>query len=118
MTSTGLNAVEARAAASGGANKRAYVRRIFSEIAPRYDLLNHLLSAGIDKRWRTRAIASLGLTGRETLLDVCTGTADVALEARAERRSAGHSTAARVVGVDFSSILPEKSTPTTRAAAE
>jgi demethylmenaquinone methyltransferase / 2-methoxy-6-polyprenyl-1,4-benzoquinol methylase len=69
---------------------------MFDAIAPRYDLLNHLLSAGIDKRWRTRAIASLGLSGRETLIDVCTGTADVALEATG---------AARVVGVDFAGAM-------------
>ena len=69
---------------------------MFDAIAPRYDLLNHLLSAGIDKRWRKRAIASLGLTGRETLIDVCTGTADVALEAIG---------AAHVVGVDFAGAM-------------
>ena len=69
---------------------------MFDAIAPRYDLLNHLLSAGIDRRWRERAIRSLGLTGRETVLDVCTGTADVALQARA---------AARVVGVDFAGAM-------------
>jgi demethylmenaquinone methyltransferase/2-methoxy-6-polyprenyl-1,4-benzoquinol methylase len=69
---------------------------MFDAIAPRYDLLNHLLSAGIDKRWRKRAIASLGLTGRETLIDVCTGTADVALEATG---------AAHVVGVDFAGAM-------------
>ena len=43
---------------------------MFDAIAPRYDLLNRVLSAGIDKRWRARAIRSLHLTGRETLLDV------------------------------------------------
>ena len=69
---------------------------MFDAIAPRYDLLNHLLSAGIDRRWRKRAIATLGLTGRETLIDVCTGTADVALEA---------SGAARVIGVDFAGAM-------------
>ena len=69
---------------------------MFDAIAPRYDLLNHLLSAGIDKRWRRRAIASLALSGRETLIDVCTGTADVALEATG---------AARVVGVDFAGAM-------------
>ena len=53
---------------------------MFDAIAPRYDLLNRVLSAGIDRRWRARAIRSLALTGRETLLDVCTGTADVALK--------------------------------------
>ena len=74
---------------------------MFDAIAPRYDLLNHVLSAGIDRRWRARAIRSLRLTGRETLLDVCTGTADVALEAR--RRGPGR--AARVVGVDFAGAM-------------
>ena len=69
---------------------------MFDAIAPRYDLLNHLLSAGIDKRWRKRAIASLALSGRETLIDVCTGTADVALDA---------TDAARVVGVDFAGAM-------------
>ena len=69
---------------------------MFDAIAPRYDLLNHLLSAGIDKRWRKRAIVSLALTGRETLIDVCTGTADVALDATG---------AARVVGVDFAGAM-------------
>jgi demethylmenaquinone methyltransferase/2-methoxy-6-polyprenyl-1,4-benzoquinol methylase len=73
---------------------------MFDAIAPRYDLLNHLLSAGIDRRWRAAAIRSLQLTGRETLLDVCCGTADVALEAR--RAGPG---AARVVGVDFSGAM-------------
>ena len=69
---------------------------MFDAIAPRYDLLNRVLSAGIDRRWRARAIRSLALTGRETLLDVCTGTADVALQAR---------DAARVVGVDFAGAM-------------
>src|SRR4051812_30453546 len=73
---------------------------MFDAIAPRYDLLNHLLSAGIDRRWRQRAIRSLGLTGRERLIDVCTGTADVALQARQEPRGAGC-----VLGVDFSGAM-------------
>src|SRR5262245_27111187 len=75
---------------------------MFDAIAPRYDLLNHLLSAGIDRRWRVKAIRSLQLTGKETLLDICCGTADVALEGR---RSSGHSAAARVIGVDFSAAM-------------
>jgi demethylmenaquinone methyltransferase/2-methoxy-6-polyprenyl-1,4-benzoquinol methylase len=74
---------------------------MFDAIAPRYDLLNHLLSAGIDKKWRARAIRSLQLTGRETLVDVATGTADVALQAR----RAGSIGAARVVGVDFAGAM-------------
>jgi demethylmenaquinone methyltransferase / 2-methoxy-6-polyprenyl-1,4-benzoquinol methylase len=74
---------------------------MFDAIAPRYDLLNRVLSAGIDRRWRTRAIESLGLTGREVLLDVCTGTADVALAARLPSGDGASFGAARVVGVDF-----------------
>jgi demethylmenaquinone methyltransferase / 2-methoxy-6-polyprenyl-1,4-benzoquinol methylase len=80
---------------------------MFDEIAPRYDLLNHLLSAGIDRRWRREAIASLHLTGRETLIDVCTGTADVALEARQARR---------VLGVDFAGEMLRLGLDKVRAA--
>ncbi len=54
------------------------VSRMFDRIAPTYDVLNHLLSANIDARWRTRAVAALGLTGRERVLDACTGTGDLA----------------------------------------
>src|SRR6266705_1575935 len=76
---------------------------MFDAIAPRYDLLNHLLSAGIDRRWRAAAIRSLTLTGCETLLDICCGTADVALEGR--RGGPSGPPAARAVGVDFSGAM-------------
>ena len=69
---------------------------MFDGIAAHYDLLNHLLSAGIDRRWRTRAIRALELTGRETVLDVCTGTADLAIAAADSPAGARH-----VIGVDF-----------------
>jgi len=73
---------------------------MFDAIAARYDFLNHLLSAGIDKRWRKRAIRSLGLTGRERVLDLCTGTADLAIAAvRAQPP------ASRVVGIDFAGAM-------------
>jgi demethylmenaquinone methyltransferase / 2-methoxy-6-polyprenyl-1,4-benzoquinol methylase len=87
---------------------------MFDAIAPRYDLLNHLLSAGIDKRWRSRAIRSLQLTGRETLVDVATGTADVALEAR----RAGTAGAAKVLGVDFAGAMLALGLIKVRAAGE
>ena len=59
----------------------AKIAGMFDAIAGRYDLLNTVLSGGVDRYWRHHAIASLKLTGRERLLDVCTGTADVALGA-------------------------------------
>ncbi len=79
---TRTEADEARAAAAGGAGKRAYVQRMFSDIAPGYDLLNRVLSASIDRRWRRAAIAELGWSrapeGR--YLDLCAGTLDVGVQ--------------------------------------
>lgn len=72
----------------------ARVAGMFDAIAARYDFLNHLLSAGFDRLWRRRAVRSLGLRGGETVVDVCTGTADVALAAL-------DGGAGRVLGVDF-----------------
>ena len=73
---------------------------MFDAIAGRYDFLNHFLSAGIDRRWRRQAVRSLELTGSESVLDLCTGTADLAIALRAGRPGA-----ARVVGVDFSAAM-------------
>jgi demethylmenaquinone methyltransferase/2-methoxy-6-polyprenyl-1,4-benzoquinol methylase len=85
----------------------AKIAGMFDAIAGRYDLLNHLLSLGIDRRWRARAIDSLALRPGEMVLDLCTGTADLAIEAvsrdEAGRHAAGETDARRlrVVGVDF-----------------
>lgn len=69
------------------------VRSMFSRIAGRYDLLNRALSLGIDQRWRRAAVARAGAVGGRTVVDVCSGTGDLAIAfARA---------GARVVGVDF-----------------
>lgn len=73
---------------------------MFDAIAGNYDFLNHLLSAGIDRRWRTKAIRSLSLTGTERILDLCTGTADLAIAAATASPSA-----VRVVGVDFAGAM-------------
>ena len=96
-----VETAEARAAAAGdlgGDAKRAYVRRIFSQIAPRYDLLNHLLSFNIDKAWRRKAIAMLGWerSPKGVYLDLCAGTLDVAATLA---RTPGFS--GRIVGADF-----------------
>ena len=89
---------EVRAAAAGGAAKRAYVKRIFSEIAPRYDLLNHLLSFSIDKRWRVKAIAALEWRKVPVgvYVDLCAGTLDVS--AALARQPGFRGT---IIGADF-----------------
>lgn len=88
----------ADAAAEGGAEKRAYVRTVFEQIAPRYDLLNHLLSLNIDRLWRRRALRALDWRavpdGR--YLDLCAGTLDVGAELSRQRGFAGF-----IVGADF-----------------
>lgn len=93
-------ALEANAAAEGAsaAGKRTYVQRIFSEIAPRYDLLNRLLSLGIDRRWRKVALRRLAWDRAPagTYLDLCAGTLDVGTELSREPGFAG-----RILGADF-----------------
>lgn len=83
---------------------------MFDAIANRYDLLNRVLSVGLDQRWRARAVGSLGLTGGETVLDLCTGTADLAL---ALATSAG----AKVIGVDFAGEMLRRGQDKVREAA-
>ena len=68
---------------------------MFDGIAPRYDFLNHFLSAGLDVRWRAKAIRKLHLRADARVLDVCTGTGDFAMAAL-DAAPAG-----RLVGVDF-----------------
>jgi demethylmenaquinone methyltransferase/2-methoxy-6-polyprenyl-1,4-benzoquinol methylase len=61
-------------------DKRAYVRGMFTAIAPRYDFLNHLLSLNVDRRWRRRTVRWLDWerVPGGTYLDVCAGTMDLA----------------------------------------
>jgi demethylmenaquinone methyltransferase / 2-methoxy-6-polyprenyl-1,4-benzoquinol methylase len=93
-----IDAAVARAAAAGGEEKRAYVRRIFSEIAPRYDLLNHVLSLNIDRRWRRTAVEAMQWRRKPhgAYLDLCAGTLDVAVMLAGEGDFRG-----RVIGADF-----------------
>ncbi len=60
-------------------SKKDQVARMFNRIAGKYDLLNRLLSVGIDKRWRKRAVSVLAKAQPKRVLDLATGTGDVAL---------------------------------------
>lgn len=85
--------------------KAAAVRRMFGSIAPRYDLLNHLLSLNIDRRWRRTAVDRLlaGLPERGVFLDACAGTLDFALELASRPGFRGS-----VVGSDFALPMLER----------
>lgn len=72
------------------------IREMFDAIAPRYDLLNRLLSFGIDRRWRRYAVGLLTIPDQGTVLDIATGTGDVALEIAARTPAS-----VRIVGADF-----------------
>ena len=74
------------------------IQRMFSDIAPRYDFLNGLLSCRRDRYWRKEAVRALSPQAGGTWLDLATGTGDIALEI-ASRGNSGHF---RVSGVDFS----------------
>jgi demethylmenaquinone methyltransferase/2-methoxy-6-polyprenyl-1,4-benzoquinol methylase len=69
---------------------------MFASISRRYDLLNHLLSLNQDKRWRRKVVETSGLREGAKVLDVCTGTADLALT-----YSKGLGAGGLVVGTDF-----------------
>jgi demethylmenaquinone methyltransferase/2-methoxy-6-polyprenyl-1,4-benzoquinol methylase len=75
-----------------GAEKRAVVRQMFDRIAPRYDALNRLFTLGLDQRWRRLALDAVDVGAGDLVVDVATGTGDLAELAAAR--------GARVVGVD------------------
>lgn len=75
--------------------KKEQVEAMFDSIAPRYDLLNRVLSAGIDQRWRARLVEKLREEQPRRILDVATGTADVAI-------AAAKLNPEKIVGVDIS----------------
>lgn len=70
------------------------IRRMFGEISPRYDFMNHLLSGGTDFYWRWRTVRAARPEGDAPILDVCTGTGDLAI-------AYWRRTKADVVGADF-----------------
>lgn len=76
-------------------SKREQVAEMFDNISPKYDLLNHVLSAGVDIYWRKKAISYLRPFAPKKILDIATGTGDFALEALALKPE-------KIVGVDIS----------------
>ena len=84
------------------ASKKEQVEEMFDNIAHRYDFLNHLLSLGIDNLWRKRAIRYLRAAGPKRVLDIATGTGDLAFEARKQMPDV------LITGVDLSEGMLSK----------
>lgn len=93
-----MPAPDGRLPVTGGDAKREYVRGVFTDIAPRYDLLNHVLSLNADRGWRRDAVNELAWervpAGR--YLDLCAGTLDLAAELGNRGAFRGH-----VIAADF-----------------
>jgi len=77
-------------------SKKEQVENMFDDIAPKYDFLNRFLSLGIDKGWRKKAIKAIAKGNPTYILDVATGTADLAIEAM--KRTHAQS----IIGLDLS----------------
>lgn len=97
-----------QAAPREGAERERQVQQIFSEIAPRYDLLNHVLSMNIDRSWRRRAVDLLEWEAvpAGTYLDACAGTYDLALELAGRKSFSGE-----VMASDFAHPMLVQGTP-------
>lgn len=85
-----------------GRDKEVYIERMFSSIAPKYDLMNSVLSLNMHKAWRKFAVSQSGIAGGGSALDVCCGTGDFAFELAEMAGETG-----RVVGLDFSAPMIE-----------
>jgi demethylmenaquinone methyltransferase / 2-methoxy-6-polyprenyl-1,4-benzoquinol methylase len=83
---------------------------MFDSIAPRYDLLNRVLSLGLDQRWRQRGVSELHLREGWRVVDVCSGTADLAFAAIRDQQDV------TVVGVDFSAAMLKRGLDKVRRA--
>ena len=84
-------------------SRRAYVARTFGAIADRYDLMNRVMTLGMDQRWRRQAAEVANLSPGQAALDVATGTGDLAFELAARVQPGG-----RVIGVDFVPAMLEQ----------
>ncbi len=80
-----------------GKDKATYVKETFNSIADRYDLMNTIMTLGMDKRWRRLAVAQVRAKPGASILDVCCGTGQLSFELAKAVKSAG-----KVTGLDFS----------------
>lgn len=87
--------------ADSSKSKKEQVAEMFDTIAPRYDLLNRFLSLGIDKGWRRKALNQLKPLQPQLVLDVATGTGDVAIMAARQLRPQ------KIIGIDISDKMLE-----------
>jgi len=81
-------------------SKKEQVAEMFNNIAGKYDFLNHFLSLGIDKSWRKKAIAEVAKAHPQTILDVATGTGDLAIAAMSVKPQ-------QITGVDIAEQMLE-----------
>jgi len=81
-------------------SKKAAVREMFDDISPRYDFLNHFLSFGIDRAWRKKLTKVLGSRNPVAVLDVATGTGDLAIAISGLKPQ-------KIVGIDISEKMLE-----------
>ena len=86
----------------GGKDKATYVKETFNSIAGQYDLMNRLMSLGMDQRWRRMAVKRVGAKPSMHILDVCCGTGQLSLELGNVVGSEGN-----VTGLDFSQNMLE-----------
>ena len=94
MTISGAQAPDSSRPLPQGAEKAAAVRSMFDAIAPRYDLVNRIMTFRLDVRWRHHAVLRLGLPAGSTVLDLACGTGDLCRDLE----NVGH----RAVGMDLS----------------
>ena len=89
-----------RSAESHLEDKRWFIQRLFTRIAPRYDWFNRLASCGFDQRWRRQALTQGGVVPAQRILDVCTGTGDLAILCAERQCGEG-----LVIGVDMNGAM-------------
>ena len=83
---------------NNNSSKKEQVAKMFDAIANRYDFLNHFLSLGIDISWRKQAIKEIASVTPQTILDIATGTGDLAIEAAKLKPQ-------KIVGIDISNNM-------------